>query len=266
MYERREIFAQAPLELVAAEVRYPYAPRLRQPDVQDRLQIALEAYVPIRREVQDLKFQLSPSGATQQSETYFNLFDVASTKSVRITPQAILVETTRYSEFPEFLNLVKKVTSVVAEEKAVPAIERLGLRYLDEIRVPESIQDASQWSDWVDPSLVSVTKLGTGAVNTLQGVLQYNTGPQTQLQFTYAALTGQGVVGGGPLKRRSNSEPGPFFLLDFDSFWQAVEPESVKAFDPEGIAQTFESLHAPMGEVFQRAITDRLRNLFRGAA
>ena len=42
MYEGREVFPNAPVELVAVEVRFPDSARLRQPETLDALQLALD--------------------------------------------------------------------------------------------------------------------------------------------------------------------------------------------------------------------------------
>ncbi|MCA1671403.1 MAG: TIGR04255 family protein, partial [Actinobacteria bacterium] len=71
-----------------------------------------------------------------------------------------------------------------------------------------------------------------------------------------------GVVQPLSLRRRHEYPHGAFFVLDFDSFWQG-SASRVDEFDPERIAELLGDLHAPVGETFQLAITDRLRDELR---
>src|SRR6478609_3210629 len=105
MYERRELYENAPLALVTAEVRFPYSPRLRQPDTIDRIQVALESLLPIRRAEKRHIWQMtigdpSPSQATTEVYRFLNR---SSTWSAVISPEAFTVETTDFQEFPGFV-------------------------------------------------------------------------------------------------------------------------------------------------------------------
>jgi uncharacterized protein (TIGR04255 family) len=266
MYDRREVYSNAPLALVTAEVRYPYAPRLRQAETLDRIQLAIEDDLPIRKTEQrsTIEFRLDSGLNKKQSVEVYRYLNRASTRSAVISPEAFSIETTSYTDFWEFLNLLNKVATAIAKEKAIPAVERVGIRYIDEIRVPEEIKDATEWSRWVAPSLLPQLKPNIGPLNASQGVARFETGVSTYLQFQYAAVDGAPVVGNVPLRRPNFPENGKFFVLDFDSFWQSSTPEDSKEFSIQFLEETLKRLHQPTGKMFQAAITDRLRNLFRG--
>lgn len=265
MYGGREVYPNAPFQFVVAEIRFPYAPRLRQQDTLDRVQIALEPLVPIRQVDQVVNVRIGPGESSgQTSEHIIRLLNRAATCSVSFQTEAIRVETTHYEEFSRFLDLITATVRAVADEHAVPAVSRLGLRYIDEIRVPEQIKDVRDWEHWVSTDLVKIPGPRDLPVRQHQGLVQYETGDDTALRLQFSARDGASVIADGPLKRRGPVEAGPFFALDIDSFWDARSPEKALDFDAVQIETTLTRLHRPTGEVFQRALTDRLRELFRG--
>ncbi|WP_167546308.1 TIGR04255 family protein [Streptomyces zinciresistens] len=266
MYDRREVYSNAPLALVTAEVRYPYAPRLRQAETLDRIQLALEDELPIRKTEQraTLEFTFDSGIKKKQSTEVYRYLNRSSTRSAVISTEAFTIETTRYSDFPDFLALMLKVATAIADATIIPAIERVGIRYIDEIRVPEEIKDASQWGNWVAPTLLPQLNPGIGPLKSSQGVSLFETGDSTCLQFQYAAVDGAPIVGNAPLRRTHFPDAGKFFVLDFDSYWQCSTPEDSKVFTTQFLEETLTRLHQPTGRMFQAAITDRLRDLFRG--
>ena len=72
----------------------------------------------------------------------------------------------------------------------------------------------------------------------------------------YGAWEGFAVDPGGDLKR-SSATPGPFFLMDIDSFWIPIG--GVPEFDVKALLTICDELHTPVGRLFERLITDRLR-------
>jgi len=232
--------------------------------VQDRLQIDLEDLLPIRRTIQQLSVELDPSGAVhQKNEEVFRLVNRTSTASAAITPTAVTVETTDYTEFEEFKELVSSVLTAIASRKAVAAVERIGLRYIDEVRVPTEINSTRDWAGWLADDITTISRISPGDPTTYQGAVEAATGKDQRLVFRFAALNGTGVILNEPLRRRGDPTPGPFFVIDIDSFWAPAAAENFIEFDAELIGNLLASLHAPTGAAFQAALTDRLRALFR---
>lgn len=266
MYEGREVYPSAPLELVVVEVRFPDSARLRRPETLDALQLALEDVLPIRRVEHTTTVAVTigeGQAVNEQREQVTRLLDRASTTSATIRPTALAVETTDYRDFADFRDVVDRCVNALAGQRAAPGIERVGLRYVDEIRVPVPIDDASSWEGWVSGDLLAAASLGgPNQLSELQGTMQFQTGERTGLVVRYASLNGEGVVQPAQLRRRHSHPAGPFFVLDFDSFWHR-HPDRVDEFDPERIVELLDELHAPVGETFQRAITDQLREVLR---
>lgn len=265
MYEGREIFPNAPVELVAVEIRFPDSARLRKPETLDAIQLALEDILPIRRVEQTMMLTVPPGGqlVSQQHEQVILLLDRTSTTSATIRPTALTVETTHYDEFDSFREIVHRCMAALAEQRAAPGVERVGLRYVDEIRVPDLIEDAESWTGWISPDLLIAGRIGGSTPpSMLQGTMRFEADERTNLVVRYATLSGTGVLEPTPLRRRHNYPDGPFFVLDFDSYWQS-DPERIDEFDTQRIAALLDQLHAPVGEMFQRSITDQLRKELR---
>lgn len=261
MYADREVFLNPPLVYVAAEVRYPYAPRLRQQDIRDAILIDLEDLFPILRSQPQLTMTGIVGGAvSQQMDQVTRAFNRPSNAAVSVTANTLTIDTTAYEEFTEFRSVISRCLAAVDQHASPAAIERVGLRYINEVRVPENITDVREWRGWIADALVDVPAMTADyqAVN-LQGAVQYTTGEHRSLTFRFAAAPAGSMIGNEPLKRRHFPPEGPFFALDLDSFWQPPPDESPDwALDT--IMTVMDQLHGPIGATFQSAITDKLRD------
>jgi uncharacterized protein (TIGR04255 family) len=72
----------------------------------------------------------------------------------------------------------------------------------------------------------------------------------------YGPREGFAVAPGGPLQR-TTPPPGAFFLLDIDSFW--LPTGDVPEFTVDMIVELCVDLHKPVSGLFERLITERLR-------
>jgi uncharacterized protein (TIGR04255 family) len=135
--------------------------------------------------------------------------------------------------------------------------ERIGLRYLDEIRVPDT-NGTIDWSEWVHPSLLSArpeTPIDL-PLSEWQGMSTFGPVDGRSLVLRFGPRTGYAVEPNGELKR-GPTPTGRFFLLDFDSFWES--PSVIPEFEPGNMITRCDDLHAPIRTLFEGLITDRLR-------
>ena len=151
--------------------------------------------------------------------------------------------------------------------EAIDGIERLGLRYINEVRVPEL--DGQDWSQWIGASLLGQADIGKKLeLEPLQwqGVTVFTRGPARFITLRYGPREGYAVDPGGDLKRPT-PQPGPYFLIDIDSFW--ASEGTVPELDLERVLTMANDLHEPAGDLFESLITPRLRKEVlnrRGAA
>jgi uncharacterized protein (TIGR04255 family) len=274
MYANREVFPNAPLALVVAEVRFTDSPRLRQQATLDAAAIALEERFPFARQLTGVQFNLSnlgpgdspplePPQFEQQQQRQMVLTNTSSTESITVGPSSITYETTAYSEFDDLCTGVTVACEALIGANVHPALLRVGLRYIDEVRVPEPVTDLRAWDKWIDGSLVAPLSIGPGDVPVrAQGLVTFDLGKGRGLNFQYAALN-QGAVVEPMFLKRKPFEPGPFFVLDFDGFHD-FSGEIPVPLDATVVADVLSAVHTPAGAAFQRAITEKARILFRG--
>jgi uncharacterized protein (TIGR04255 family) len=270
MYANREVFPNGPLALVVAEVRFTDSPRLRRQETLDAVAIALEERFPFTNPLTGFKVNVENvgPGIPPQFEPRHGvvLINPTSTESITVTPSSIAYETTAYSEFDDLCTGVTAACEALLGANVHPALVRVGLRYIDEVRVPEPVTDVRAWGKWINSSLIGPLSIGPDgvAVRNAQGLVTFHLGDGRGLNFQYSALDQGAVVEPLHLKRKP-FEPGPFFVLDFDGFHD-FGGEVAVPLDATVVADILSAVHAPTGAAFQRAITENARTLFRGGA
>ena len=265
VYPKREIFPHSPLALVAAEIRFTDAARLRQQQTKDEVTIALEGRFPFAEPLQQADFNLTPGASPQiQQRVGVVLKNAASTETLTIMSESVTYETTTYTSFDELLEPVVAACDALTSSKVKPALQRVGLRYVDEVRVPEPIIDVRQWSKWIDRQLIGQLMVGPEdhPATMTQSVTTFDFGHGRGLNFRSAALNGGPIVVSHFLKRPV-IRSGPFFVLDFDGFQDFTRSQAVPL-NSDVVREALSSVHVPCGTAFQRSITDDARQLFRG--
>lgn len=264
MYPNREVFPNAPLALVVAEIRFTDAARLRQQQTKDQVAIALEDRFPFAERHQRADLNLTLGGPPQiQERLGVVLKSASSTETVTIMSESLTYETTAYASFEELLDAVAAACEALVAAKVRPAVQRVGLRYIDEVRVPEPITDVRLWRKWINDRLVGHLKIGPDDVpaTATQSISTYDLGEGRGFNFRYAALD-QGPIVVPQFLTRPAIESGPFFVLDFDGFHDFSGREAVPL-SSEVVRNSLSAVHGPCGAAFQRSITDEARALFR---
>jgi uncharacterized protein (TIGR04255 family) len=258
--QKREIYPNAPVVLVAFEVRHPDAGSLTK--VQQRLiKQKLSKDLPIQRTGQLTRIEGvlgETSTPTLKVENFPKYFSRDSTTSASFRDTAVVIETTRYGSWDDLHSLTIEALRARAAAGDLDGIERVGLRYVNEIRVPAD--ENFDWEPWVDLSLLGPRDIAEKIrlpIDRLQGVTVFSPGAQRSVVLRYGSAEGYAVDPGGDLKRPVAHTPGPFFLIDIDSFW--TPDEGVPEFDVERLATMADQLHDPVNDLFEALITDRLR-------
>lgn len=260
-----EIYPNAPIVLMVAEIKHTAHGPLD--EKQSRIiSEAVKETLPIRTEdvEQNLSFSAAPDGSMPQPQ-------VSQTKALRwssrdkrtvvtVRPDSISVETTKYRRYEDVRLLLEKSLTALADAIVPDGVTRIGLRYIDEIRVPSNDDSGiPRWDEWVDGSLLGPhdIEIGQGLLPVRnEGASAFSGGDSTRLVLRYGAQDTY-VVGSTPQLRRPLPAPGPLFKLDIDSYWQ---PEDIPAFAPARILAMADKLHSPVRSIFEGLITDKLRN------
>jgi uncharacterized protein (TIGR04255 family) len=258
---QHEIYPNAPLEFVACEVRFPLAPALGEDAVLPRLHRSFYEWLPLVEPGVETTLVMAP-GASQPSITTKNLRFLARDRrfGVLVSPTLVSIETTAYSRYEDFRGSVARALEAVNDAAGnVAGMTRIGLRYIDEIRVPGMADAIEPWTDFIDRRLSSAVtvSLESRMPSSLQGMLQFELGEGQRVVMRYGAMRGQ-AVSNVPLRRRQHELSGQFFLIDIDSFW--MPDETLPEFSVEGALAQCDLLHRPVWELFEASVTERLRN------
>lgn len=260
----REVYPNAPIVLMAVEVRHPSC-ELLEPKQVTQLSAHIRGSLPLPSETNEVSVvvQTSPNSLPVQQQvvsTFPRWTSRDKRTALTIRQDSLVVETTDYGSYDRIRTLLD-VALRARRTVAPPAgVERVGLRYIDEIRVPTEDGGGSPvWDQWVDSSLLGPTRIGTAlglAPAVSEGLVVFSGENSRALVLRYGEQI-EYVVPSTPELRRPLPPPGPLFKLDIDSFWQAAD--EVPEFDVDLILNHADALHEPVRDVFESLITDRLR-------
>lgn len=262
----REIYPNAPLRFVAFELRMPTIPELAGSEGALPAFEKLRDVLPIIAQP-EMTIQISggEGGPPRIASGPLRLLDRRRSISAVIGPTAIVVENTDYHRYEDFLEVVERTLRAVSETVPIAGMQRVGLRYIDEIRVP-TVEKPADWQGYINPSLLAPLDVdGDYHATSTTGVTEYRVAENQSAALRFGALDGRMVEPSGPLRLKSE-EMGPYFLIDIDSFWTAPEAE-LPEFSIEAVIGTCGELRRPVRSLFESAITDKLREevLRRGA-
>ena len=255
----REIYPNAPLEFVVCELKYPLAPALGDDTLLPGLHRVFRDWLPLVEAGVETTLVIGagpgmPPAATRQ----FRFMNRERTLSVLVTPTVVSVESTDYSRYEELRASVARAIDALHQTDArIVGITRIGLRYIDEVRV--AAQTEVTWADYIDEKLSAPLSLTLGGhpPALTQGTAQFDLGDARHVVMRYGARNGQ-AVGNAPLRRRRADQHGAFFLIDIDSYWASDDP--AVEFDADAALEVCDNLHGPIRELFEASITNRLRD------
>ncbi|MCZ0915278.1 TIGR04255 family protein [Gordonia sp. JH63] len=251
------LYSNAPIAVVLLEIRHP-ASELSSPAVA-LLKKELAEHVPIERT--ETNFELNIETGERRATTLRKLVARDLHAAVTFRTDAVVVEATDYRGWAWFRRLAEDALRARHEVAPLDGIERIGLRYIDEVRVPGQVP--VDWSEWVSPELLGpreqVAALGL-FLEQQQSVVQYGTdSPGHTFTLRYGVGKGSVIQSTDSLKRLT--EPplgGEFFLMDTDGAWSDASGR-IPEFDVSQIINICDKIHAPIKQLFESLITDRLR-------
>ncbi len=267
----REIYPAAPLRFVAFELTFPPVPSLQDETAKREIYARLRGTFPIPAatpaSMGGFSLQLSPTGVAAPAPlragsfaglaTGLRMMNRDRTASATLNADSILVETSAYVRYEDFREMVRVALEALVAVEELPGVQRIGLRYIDEVRIPE-VERPADWAPYVAPCLQGPVSLINADAKVTQGLVEYQLAEQRALILRYGATSGWSVDPNGPLRLKSAAS-GPYFLLDIDSFWSSLE-DLVPEFSLDVALTLCNELHLPVRQVFEAAITDKLRN------
>ena len=252
----------APIALVTMEIRHPATDSLTESS-RSELKHLLVDQLPIERQAQDMSWgMVSPGTAPQPTaERFIRYVNRDNTVAASMRNQAIVVETTAYSSFEAFLDVVMQVVDARAQVSSIVGMERIGLRYVLEIRVPMGVDGRIEWSNWINESLLGPQAIAPPGMilSEWQGAAVFrDPQPGKAVIVRYGPGVGQALDPNYHLRRATQVQPGPYFHMDIDSFWAPTG--AIPEFNRDVLITTVQDLYVPARSVFQEMITSRLKD------
>ena len=256
-----EIYPGTPLVSVTFELRHPESEAIHGAR-RSALHRALETDYPLMRSQQSFTqtFDLGPGGSVSQPvrEEFPRFLNRNLNTSVSFTKTSTIIETSAYPGWATFRAEIETICEARNSVEPILGIERLGLRYIDEVRV--NMAQTPGWEPWIHESLLAGRMESSAGLplRLWQGTLVYGSEPGQGLVLRYGPAEGYAVDPGSDLRRPEPVEPGPFFLLDIDSFWVPID--GVPVYDAGELIVEIDKLHKPVRQLFESSITDKYRD------
>ncbi len=253
--------ANTPIALVTMEIRHPATDSLTESSSGELKRLLLDD-LPIERQAQDVAWAMGAGGSpTATAERFARYVNRDGTLAASMKTQAVVVETTAYSNFETLLDTVMRVVDARAHVSSIVGVERIGLRYILEVRVPADADGHIEWADWIAEPLLGPQRIAPAglALTEWQGAAVYrDEQPGKSLIVRYGPGMGQAIDPNYHLRRTMPAQPGPFFLLDIDSFWTPVG--AIPECNRNAVLTTFQDLYEPARGVFQEMLSSRLKD------
>jgi uncharacterized protein (TIGR04255 family) len=125
------------LAQVVCQIRFSPVLRIRQEDAVIPFQEAIRQTYPRYGRQQGIQLLLTPNGVQQQSaqEPQHRFDDIDGAFRVVLATEFIALETTRYADIEDFAERVSVLAAAVEEHYAPAEIQRVGLRFINELRL-----------------------------------------------------------------------------------------------------------------------------------
>ena len=259
-------FRNPPLALTVLEIRYPELAGGFEEKTLHVVRQAVRDRLPLHEPQTEEHVEVTlgaPKPIAVQRRTHLRFSSRDRTTALIVKQDALAVETTAYAGWSQsFRPLVETATRALRDANPPDGVGRIGLRYIDEIRVPGVGKESGDWKGFINDHLLAAANpeiIPSGMqAQQWQGIVQYRTSPSSALTVRYGPQHGHAVDPGGPTRRQDPPPPGYFFLLDSDSYWS--DEEEVPEYNLEWIMDRCDQLHAPASEFFTIAVTDKLRD------
>ncbi|WP_405399204.1 TIGR04255 family protein [Streptomyces microflavus] len=251
-----QIYPHPPLVLAVIELRHDTTPTISESD-QAALKSFLSETFPLSRPAQpEMKFTITPTDVVKdETPTSPRFMSRDNTASITFRPEAIVVETTRYVRRSVLKERLRQAIEARQKVSGAGGVARLGVRYINEVRA--STETPADWSQWISPALTSSTALTVSDTppQTWQGLATFGD-EREGLVLRHGNLEGYAVNPAGDL-RRPTPPPGPYYLLDIDSYWS---PEGdTPPLDWDNIESRYDDAALLAYNFFQQLVTDKYR-------
>lgn len=247
------VFERSPLVLALCQVRFAPILSIADPVFVAPFQREIQAQYPVAAKHVGVEMEIKLDEAEIRPGTPYSFqwrFSDQDDNWVVILAQNFLaIETRAYENFDDFIERLRKALLVLVEYIRPSVITRLGLRYINEIRL-----NGLNWT-----SIIRHELLGALAIEALsrdvhqamqQMVLRYPN--DLAINIRHGILPLGTTVKPRPAERTADE---PFYLLDFDAFREVRSPGDLPM-DPDTICETTRLFNEVIYRLFRWSITE----------
>lgn len=247
------------LAQVLCQIRFSPVLRIRQDDAVIAFQEAIRHTYPRYAKQQGMDLLITPAGVQQQPVpiAQHRFDDSGGIFTAILSPEFIALETSRYTDIDDFVGRIVALASVVEEHYAPDEIHRIGLRFINELRLTAPDPKAEMRAA-IAPVLLGAPGSDelVDAVNGAQQLLEL-TGDSSRMLVRHGLHSQGGTTVLDPLALANQSAPElsrPFYLLDIDAF-----NESNARYSVEGIEATLREFNDDTRSFFAWSVLEEYR-------
>lgn len=102
----------------------------------------------------------------------------------KILPESLVIEATAYSNFSTFRDYIDTILTAFYQTYSDPSITRTGLRYINEIVIPEET-DFLEWDGYIESKLASILKFSPSGLRLKRtlNTAEYEVDPETTINI-----------------------------------------------------------------------------------
>lgn len=230
--------AQINFEEVGREVTHAQARRLQKAVGRDWTKLMAAPLV---------SATLTATGAVNEpTRQAYRLSTTDGTWSALLNPDSVTMETRAYPGWEAMRATVVAFAEAVAEVYDPSNELRLGLRYVDQVPLPDGHED---WTGLIPEHILGIAKdarLGAGVLASDQQVL-LQIDPDARCVMRHGLLADE------------RGDFGRVYLLDYDIF-----RENAGSYSAASVARGADALHGFVGGLFMASITPSLHEMLRG--
>lgn len=253
----REVFAHAPVRYVVVDVQFTDEPDFGGEAARDAVRGELRGEFPLFERLTLQTLQFGPAGTRQLESGGWRFRNAAKTAAVNVTPSAIAFDTTTYRRFEDVLDTLAAVVPIVTRS-GTPDVVRVGVRYVNEIRVGGDRDGVGRWDGWISESLLVAERALARDGGRVLGTFERTDDDGSAVRMAWAHGRGWVVAPEGSLVVPDPPAPdSPYFVIDIDAY-RAFSARTQFPLSWSALAPSLERLHDAAEPLFRAAITDKL--------
>jgi len=200
---------------------------------------------------------LTPAGVQQQQGAgrLHRFQDTTASFTAVLAPDFVALETTGYVDIDDFAGRIATLAAAVAEHYAPAEMQRIGLRFINELRLG-SARPKQEMLNAITPALlgpIGTTELADATVSMQQVVVLADADTNMLVRHGYNPEGGT-TVDLAPGQILGPEQSQPFYLLDIDAYAEQVRPYSV-----EGIEARLRDFNEQIRALFAWAVKEEYR-------